>query len=390
MGTHTAVGFIGHRRHRGDRLVPVRRSRGSGQGEPIGTVEHEGGAYVAPSNVRIQGGWTQQRVAVDGFELTVFRQPAAGPRPAIGLTATVEGAAVRAGWTRSRESATVDAVADPPDTEPTAQWSDALSAAWERHRERLFESQRAVSEWLVEQLAPEPGQTVLELAAGPGETGFLAADRLGPSGRLISTDLGAGMVEAAARGAAERGLDNVECRTMDAQAPDLPDDSVDGVLCRYGLMLMPAPDRALAGARRVLRPGGRIAAAVWGPPDRNPWMMLLAMAILENGHQPPGDPFGPGGPFSLADAEVLEGLARDAGFQDARVQEHEAVVRFGDLDDYLGLQGEVSGPLALLLSSLSEEDRTAIRASLEPMLEPFATSGGYELPSHTLALVATA
>jgi hypothetical protein len=81
----------------------------TGQGEALGMAVYEGRWYIAPTNVRIHGGgWGLRRVAVDGFvsdaidavdvrfdndrfELTVFRRPAAGPRPAIGLTASWEG-----------------------------------------------------------------------------------------------------------------------------------------------------------------------------------------------------------------------------------------------------------------------------------------------------------
>ena len=84
-------------------------------------------------------------------------------------------------------------------------WSDAVSPAWERYRDELFETQRDVSEWLIDQVDPQPGQTILELAAGPGETGFLGAERIGRAGTLISTDLGSGMIDAARRGAAAGG-----------------------------------------------------------------------------------------------------------------------------------------------------------------------------------------
>ena len=276
-----------------------------------------------------------------------------------------------------------------PDTEQMKQWSDALSAAWERNRQRLFESQRQVSEWLVDHVDPQPGQTILELAAGPGETGFLAAERVQPGGKLISTDLGQGMVDAAQRGVDERGLTNVECRVMDAQDIDLADASVDGVLCRFGLMLMPEPERALAGARRVLRPHGRIAYAVWGPPDRNPWMMLLAMAIMEKGHAPPGNPFEAGGPFSLHDPERNRELVRAAGFPEPEIQEFTGVMGFSDFDDYWNLLSEVSGPLALFIASLPDEGVHGIRAALEPMLEPFRTDQGYEFPTFAVGVSAS-
>ena len=145
---------------------------------------------------------------------------------------------------------------------------DELAAAWERNRDRLFESLRPVSDWIVNDVDPQPGDTILELTAGPGETGFLAAERVGSDGRLISSDLSPGMVAAARRGAAARGLSNVECRIIDAQSIDLPDSSVDGVLSRFGVMLVPEPPRVLAEARRVLRAGRRFAYAVWGPAAR--------------------------------------------------------------------------------------------------------------------------
>jgi ubiquinone/menaquinone biosynthesis C-methylase UbiE len=244
-----------------------------------------------------------------------------------------------------------------------------------------------VSDWLVNHVETQPGQVILELAAGPGETGFLAAERVGPAGRVISTDLGPAMSEAARRGAKARGLDNVECRVMDAQQIDLPDASVDSVICRFGLMLMPDPPSALSGSRRVLRPDGRLAYAVWGAPDRNPWLTLLVGAVLQNGHQPPGDPFGPGGPFSLAAPERNNELLGAAGFSDVQVEEIAGLMHFADFEDYWELHSQVSGTLALLISSLPGDAVEAIRASLEPMLAPFESGTGYDIPS--LAIGAT-
>ncbi len=277
---------------------------------------------------------------------------------------------------------------DPSDPTDQTQWSDDLSAAWERHRDRLFESQRHVSEWLIDQVDPQPGETILELASGPGETGFLAAERLGAEGRLIATDLGPGMVDAAQRGAQARGLGNVECRVMDAQEIDLPDDSVDGVLCRFGVMLMPEPARAIAGARRVLRPERRLAYAVWGPPDRNPWMTLLVGAVLQHGHQPPGNPFGPGGPFSLVDPAGNHALLEPAGFADIEVAELPGSMAFTGFEDFWTLQTEVSGPIAMLIASLPPDDQAAIRRTLEPMLTDFQSPDGYEVPSFAIGVSA--
>lgn len=276
-----------------------------------------------------------------------------------------------------------------PEPTPDPVWvGNTLAPAWEHHRERLFESVRPVSEWLVDQIDPRRGQTILELAAGPGETGFLAAERVGPDGRLISTDLSDGMVEAARRGADTRGLTNVECRVMDAQQIELPDASVDAVICRFGLMLAPDPGRALRETRRVLRDGGRLAYAVWGAPDRNPWLTLLVGAALESGHAPPGDPFGPGGPFSLSAPAANRELLEATGFSDVRVEEIGGVMRFDGFDDYWNLQSAVAGPIALLIGTLSAGGVDAIKAALAPTLAPFQSGNAYSIPSLTVALSA--
>jgi ubiquinone/menaquinone biosynthesis C-methylase UbiE len=266
--------------------------------------------------------------------------------------------------------------------------AEFVAPAWERHRELLFESARPVSEWLVEQIDPQPGQTILELAGGPGETGFVAAERVGREGKLISTDFSPRMVEAARRGAEAGGLTNVECRVMDAQQIELPDASVDAVLSRFGVMLMPEPARALGEVRRVLRDGGRLAYAVWGPPDRNPWLTVLVGALLESGHAPPGDPFAPGGPFSLAAPEANRELLEAAGFSEVRVEEIASEFRFEGFDHYWDVQSTVSGPFALLIASLSADEVEAIKAALEPTLSPFKSANGYDFPSLAVGLSA--
>ena len=266
-----------------------------------------------------------------------------------------------------------------PAQESLRHWS-AVAPAWEEYRDRLFENVRSVSEWLVDQVDPQRAQTVLELTAGPGETGFLAAPRLGPSGRLISSDFVPAMVEAAQRGATQRGLENVECRILDAQQIDLPDGSVDGVLSRFGLMLVPEQERAMDEIRRVLRPGGRCAYATWGPPDRNPWIFQIVMALLENGHPPPGDPFAPGGVFSLATPERNHDLAAAAGFATITVEELTGTMRFEDPDEYWRFNTSVAGPVAELVVSLSGDQLRAIRTTLDPSLVPFERDDGLELP----------
>ena len=147
--------------------------------------------------------------------------------------------------------------------------AEAIAPTWERRRPRVEAVSTPVREWMLRELSAQAGDTVLELAAGVGETGFDAAEVIGAQGRVICTDSPAMLAAARRRGAA-RGLRNVEYRVIDAEQIELEVDAVDGVLCRFGYMLMVDPAGALAETRRVLRPGGRLALAVWGTMEQNP------------------------------------------------------------------------------------------------------------------------
>src|SRR5918998_5406632 len=126
---------------------------------------------------------------------------------------------------------------------------------WRARAELQRRSTMPVSIWMVESLAPQPGHTVLELGAGLGDTGFLAAELIQPGGTLICSDFVPEMLSAAQRRAQALGIANVRFKQIDAaDAIDLEAASVDGVLCRWGYMLMADPEAALKETRRILRP----------------------------------------------------------------------------------------------------------------------------------------
>jgi len=158
-----------------------------------------------------------------------------------------------------------------------------MAPGWERWRAQLEEALSPVRGWLVTQLAPRPGDTVLELSAGAGDTGFAAAAIVGERGRLISTDFAPEMVEVARRRGAELGLRNVDYRVMDAERIELDAESVDGVLCQSGYMLMADPAAALSETRRVLRPAGRAALSVWVPPSATRGARSVAGSLSSSG-----------------------------------------------------------------------------------------------------------
>jgi len=265
--------------------------------------------------------------------------------------------------------------------------AEAIAPTWERRRANIEEISTPMREWMVRELAPREGDTVLELAAGAGDTGFEAAAGIGEHGLLLSTDFSPTMLEAARRRGAELGVENVEYRVIDAERIELDDDSVDGVLCRLGYMLMADPAAALAETRRVLRPGGRLTLAVWGPPERNPFFTAVVMALVQAGHLEPPDPEGPG-LFSLANEERTKALLEGAGFEEVRTEE--VAVRFAipSIDDYLAVIADTAGSIGLAVRELSDAARDAVKVQAEATLEPFAATDGYEIPGVALCAAA--
>jgi SAM-dependent methyltransferase len=229
----------------------------------------------------------------------------------------------------------------------------------------------------------------VELAAGPGDTGFEVAKRLGPDGRLISTDISSAMTEAAQRRAKKFGVSNVEFRVMDAQRIDLEDGSVDGVVHRYGPMLLPDPAASVREVRRVLRDGGRYAAAVWSTPERNPWILAMGMSLVMNGVQMPGGgPTEPGGIFSLGEPEKLRALVTDAGFTEVETEAIDVVWDYKDRDEAWMQLSELSGPLSVIVAGLDDEQASAIRKTYEESLQQYSSGEGYEVPAQALCVSA--
>jgi SAM-dependent methyltransferase len=262
----------------------------------------------------------------------------------------------------------------------------AVAAGWYTQREDLWEVSRPISEWMVRKVAPQPGDTVLELASGLGDTGLMAARLVGESGRVIITDFAPEMVDAARQRAEEIGIRNVEFRVLDAERMDLETDGVDGVLCRWGYMLMVYPAAAFAETRRVLRAGGRLAFSVWAARERNPTVSLAGRVLVELGHVPPPDPQDPGA-FVMADPERSRGLVVGAGFAEPEIEEVPFRWRFADQDAYWRFLTETAGSFSRVLRTLSPEAQSTVRERVQEAARPFYSGEGYDFPAACLNVV---
>lgn len=266
---------------------------------------------------------------------------------------------------------------------------DRMAPGWDRHRDLMWRTTKHVAEWLVDHVEPQPGDVILDVAGGVGDNGLLAAPLVGDFGRVIVTDFAPQMVEAA-RGRAEHlGLRNVETRVLDAERMDLGDDSVDGIICRWGFMLMLDPQAALNECRRVLKDGGRLALSVWAGPEKNPWLTTTGMTMMQLGHEPPNDPFGPGGMFSLSEHDTIRSLLDNAGFSDVVIEEIPLDWKFESFDRAWEWMSEVAGAVASLIAELSPEEVEKLRSALEQNEEPFRTDEGLVLPGVTVNAAAS-
>src|ERR687885_2998335 len=260
-----------------------------------------------------------------------------------------------------------------------ATW-DAVATGWYTQREGIWESTRPVSEWMIRKLDPQPGDTILELAAGLGDTGLRAARLVGESGRVIITDFAPEMIAAARRRAEELGVENAEFRMLDAERMELETDSVDGVLCRLGYMLMIDPAAAFAETRRVLRPGGRLAFSVWAAPERNPALSLAGKVLVEVGHIRPPDPEAPG-PFFMADTGRIRELVVGAGFAEPEIEEVSFHRQFVNQDAYWCFLIETSASTSPVLRSLPPAAQATVRERVHEAARPFHSGEGYDFPA---------
>jgi SAM-dependent methyltransferase len=254
------------------------------------------------------------------------------------------------------------------------QWS-AVADGWGRQRDFIWELSHEVGTTLVEALEPRAGETFLELACGPGDTGLLIAARVGETGRLISTDVAPEMVALARARADELGLTNVEHLVVDAQEIPLADGSVDGIVCRWGYMLMPDPQRALAESARVLRPGGRLALSVWATAAENPWGTATTRALVELGLIERPDPDRPG-PFRLGDRERLLSVIEGAGLVVVSTRDVPVVWRHPTFEAFWERTADLSALLRTTLSVLSDPEIAEVRQVTEKLLNEFGGSTG--------------
>ncbi|HKT39878.1 MAG TPA: class I SAM-dependent methyltransferase [Ktedonobacterales bacterium] len=237
-------------------------------------------------------------------------------------------------------------------------WNDA-ARDWSETQRILAPAAQVISDRLIALAHLTTGQRALDVATGAGDPALTAAQVVGPSGSVVGIDHAPQMLEMARQRAKAVGLSNVTFLEGDAQRLDLPPQSFDAVLSRWGLMFFIPLAPALTGFRRVLRPGGYLAAAVWGAPQEVPLISASCAAVMGQLGQPLPPPDAPG-PFNLAEANKLAQSLTDAGFHNVQTESQTVSVTFPSADVFVRFQRATNMLVKTVIEQQPEDQRAAL------------------------------
>ena len=264
----------------------------------------------------------------------------------------------------------------------------SVAQGWREWWATLERGAQPVSDRLVQRADLQPGHRVLDVATGIGEPAITAARRVGPEGRVVAVDLAPEMLAIARERAAELGLEQIAFYEGDAESLELAEGDFDAILSRWGLMFLPELERALGRMRQLLRPGGRLAAAVWGEPSEVPLLSLAMGSVMEVLDLPPPPPGTPG-PFRLADRRTLERSLEAAGFRRVRVESLTVAFEFASAEEYVRFQQAVAAPVRSVLAERPPVEQEAVWEAMREAVRPYvAGDGRVRLPNRVLCAVA--
>jgi len=264
-----------------------------------------------------------------------------------------------------------------------AQWESAAEA-WHRWSPLLAEWLAPATDAMLDMAAVGSGARVLDVAAGAGDQTLAAARRVRTNGYVLATDISPSILRFALSAARKAGLGNVETLELDGERHHtLPEASFDAAISRVGLIYFPDQQRALAGIRRALKPGGRFAAVVYSTPDKNAFFSLPVGITRRRAQLPPPSPGQPG-PFSLGADGVLANALKQAGFRDVEVRRVDSPVRLPSAAECVRFERESFGALHQMMTAMSERERVETWQEIEAALGKFETDQGFVGPCEML------
>lgn len=266
------------------------------------------------------------------------------------------------------------------------QW-DKSAAGWNEHAPQIRAWLATATDAMLDMAAIGSRSRVLDVAAGSGDQTLDIAQRVGPDGYVLATDLSPAILALAQRNAERAGHRHVETKVADGERLPVADASFDAAVSRLGLMFFPDPLQGLREMHRATRPGGRVCTMVFSRPDRNPCVTILMSTALKHAGLAPRDPFQPGGLLSLGKPGLADELFRAAGFRDVATTTLDAPFRLPTARHYLDFVRTSASPIQQILGRLDRAAADAAWAEMEQRLGEFTTSDGWVGPNELLLTV---
>lgn len=233
-----------------------------------------------------------------------------------------------------------------------------FSAGWKKWDSTTMQFLQPFADEIIQKLALKNDYTVLDVASGTGEPGLSIAEIVS-EGKVIGIDLSEKMLETAQEHAAERNIKNYQTKTSDVTQLPFPDQSFDAVSCRMGFMFFPDIEASLNEMRRVMKPGGRLAASVWAAPDKNFWISVVMETIKQILDLPP-PPAGAPGMFRCAAPGFMDNHFEKAGFKNIATAELGSALSM-DAETYWEMTTEVAAPVVSAMSNVNESTKQKIK-----------------------------
>jgi len=267
------------------------------------------------------------------------------------------------------------------------QW-DRSAKGWNDHTPAIRAWLRRATDAMIEMAGIRPGDCVLDIAAGSGDQTLDIAARVGPTGRVLATDLSPGILALARENALRAGLQQIETLVADGEHLPVEPASFDAAVCRLGLMFFPEPLQGLREMHRAVRAGGGVCTVVFSRPEANPCLGIVLSTALRHASLPPRDPYQPGGLLSLGKPGHLDELFRQAGFVQVASTRMDAPFELPSAGHYLAFLRASASPIQQILARLSPEAAEAAWADIEQRLRVFDTERGWSGPNELLLTAA--
>jgi ubiquinone/menaquinone biosynthesis C-methylase UbiE len=267
---------------------------------------------------------------------------------------------------------------------------DHAAAGWKKRSEMVESYAASVSGRLVELAGVEPGSRVLDVAAGYGEPALTAAKKAGPEGRVVATDISAEMLAFGRERAEAAGVDNMEFMESDANSLDLPKESFDAAVSRWGIIFEPDGEGTAERIRGFLKPGSRMSISSWGEPEEVPTIarpMKTALEFLGEEPPPPGTP----GPLSRPTPEAIGALLQGGGFSDVQVEEMEITFDWDSPEEFSAFIKDWVAPVTRMVEAHPEDvQEKAWKAIADDIRSEAESDGSLRLPNKVLLAVGRA